>query len=263
MPKEKNNSPRVCVVFGGGLARGAAHIGVLKALKCSDIPIDMVVGTSAGAFMGALYAAGMPLGEMEKKAQHLRWWDILSFGFSATGIFSPKKIQTLMTSLIGAPTFAELHTPLAVTAVDLISGKLVILRDGDVGEAVMASCIMPGIYQPYRKGEMMLADGGLRSCLPVSVARQLGANIVIAISLGFLGNSYTHLRDPYHILFRAFDLAAMQISEVEQRDADVLIAPDIEHLLPTNFACADELIRRGEAAATKALPSIQACLKRG
>ncbi len=177
---------KVGLALGGGGARGIAHIGVLKVLEAAGIPVDVVTGASMGGFIAAAYAAGKSPAELEALAlrfanplQLMRLMDPSPF---TRGFLQGKRVREFLETLIGPhTTFADTRIPLALTAVDLPRGQLVVLRDGSLVDAVMATSALPGLWPPVERDDMELVDGGLLNNVPVDVARQLGADVVIAV----------------------------------------------------------------------------------
>ena len=204
---------KVGLVFGGGGAKGAAEVGVLKVIEEAGIPIDYVAGTSIGAVVGGLYAAGYSAAELDTLFSSQQWLSLLTdrnselamqpyvvrdgvtyiFGFpvfqsgeSILGVVSGNKIVQLIDSLASersATTFDCLQRPFCCVAADLKTVSEVVIDDGSVAQAVRASMAIPGIFKPVRRGEQLLIDGGVMNNLPVDVVRQMGADIVIAIDL--------------------------------------------------------------------------------
>jgi NTE family protein len=176
--------PKLGLALGSGAARGLAHIGVLKVLEKAEIPIDIIAGTSMGAFIGAMYAAGVPAIQMEQAALEIDWRSLarlLDPIIPTSGLTDGKKLATLMADLLPARDFNELRQPLAVTATDINTGEAIIIKQGDLLEALRASLAFPGIFSPVRFGQRFLVDGGLCNPLPTDVARNLGAEIVVGI----------------------------------------------------------------------------------
>lgn len=177
--------PKIGVVLGSGSARGWAHIGVLKALQEENIPIDMVVGTSIGALVGAVYIAGA-LKELEEIASNLDWkqtalyFDLV---FPKSGLIDGKKIEGFVKTFVRDIEINELGIPFAAVAADLFTGQEIVIKEGKVIHAVRASISLPGIFTPVKYNKMFLIDGGTVNPVPVSVAKQMGADIVIAVNL--------------------------------------------------------------------------------
>ncbi len=176
---------KIGLALGGGSARGWAHIGVFRALAEADIQIDCVAGTSIGALVGAIYASGR-IALLEEAVLKMDWGRIVSFldvVFPRSGLIDGKKIETFFRGHVQKTHFEDLRLPFAAVATDLRSGSAVVLKSGDLIEAVRASISIPGIFTPVVLDGRVLVDGGLVDPVPVTVARSLGADRVIAVDL--------------------------------------------------------------------------------
>ncbi|MDT8444832.1 MAG: patatin-like phospholipase family protein [Desulfuromonadales bacterium] len=176
--------PKLGIALGSGAARGLAHIGVLKVLEEADVPIDIITGTSMGAFIGAMYAAGVPVAQMEQVALEIDWISmarLLAPVMPTSGLSDGKKLVAFMAELLPARDFKELRRPLAVTATDISTGEAVIIKQGDLLEALHASLAFPGIFSPVRFGQRFLVDGGLCNPIPTEAARNLGAEKIVGV----------------------------------------------------------------------------------
>jgi len=179
-----SSRPKVGLALGSGAARGLAHIGVLKVLEEAKIPIDIITGTSMGAFIGAMYAAGVPVRQMEEVALELDWLSmarLLDPVLPTSGLTDGKKLMAFMAELLPARDFNDLRQSLAITATDINTGEAIIIKQGDLLEALRASLAFPGIFSPVRFGQRFLVDGGLCKPIPTDVARSLGAEKVIGV----------------------------------------------------------------------------------
>lgn len=253
------NRPRVGLALSGGAARGAAHVGVLKVLLAHEIPIDCVAGTSAGSLVGGAFAAGVPIKELERIALHMRWRDFGRVTLSRLGVQSNARMEEYIRANFPVARIEDLPMPYAAVAADLETGEAVVLTgEGDLGFAVRASCAVPGWYVPVtdERGRQ-LVDGGIVSLVPVSAARALGAEIVIAVDVNhegatFLGASRTALG----VILQAMVHAQRSASAHEVRQADVAILPRVGHIRWDEMRRGTELVAAGEAAAREALPQI-------
>ncbi len=177
--------PTVGIALGSGAARGLANIGVLKVLEEAGITIDIIAGTSMGAFIGAMYAAGVPVTQMEQAALEIDWFRmarLLDPVLPTSGLTDGKKLVAFIAELLPARDFKDLKQTLAVTATDINTGEAIIIKQGDLLEALHASLAFPGIFSPVRFGKRFLVDGGLCKPIPTDVARSLGAEKIIGIS---------------------------------------------------------------------------------
>jgi NTE family protein len=172
------------LALGGGAARGLAHVGVLKVLEEEEIPIDCIAGTSIGAFIGALYAAGVPVGKVEEILCDLDWCSLTRLVdpvLPTSGLLDGKKVARFMAELLPVTTFEALKIPLAITATDVESGEALVIRQGDLLTALRAATAFPGIFSPVPFGGRFLVDGGLCNPVPADVAYQMGAAKVVGV----------------------------------------------------------------------------------
>ncbi len=176
--------PTIGLALGSGAARGMAHIGVLKVLEQEGIKVDFISGTSFGAFIGALYAAGVPIRQMEEVAGNVDWQQmakLLDPTIPTSGLIDGKKLTRFMAELLPVKTFEDLVIPLGVVATDIETGEAVTIRRGNLLEALRAAVSFPGIFTPVTFGDRFLVDGGLLNPVPVDVAHDLGAEMVIGV----------------------------------------------------------------------------------
>lgn len=177
---------KIGFALGGGSARGLAHIGVLKVLEEQGIFPDVIAGTSIGAIIGALYAGGHKPGEMEQLVLGLNWKKLITLvdmTFPVSGLFQGKKVVALLKSIIGDLKFEQLKYSFSCVATNIINGEQVVLREGSLLEAIRASISIPGIFTPVLISGKYLVDGGLVNSVPVSICREMGADIVIGINV--------------------------------------------------------------------------------
>lgn len=190
--------PKIGLALSGGAARGAAHIGVLRALEEESIPIDMIAGTSAGAFIGACYAKGRNVAALEEMALGMDWRKLARLAdpnliLLGKGFLHGQKTKLLLTACIGGDVnFEDLEIPLAVVAADVQSMEEVVINKGSVVEAVRASISMPVVFTPVKWGNRFLIDGGVVNPMPVDVVRNMGAEIVIAVNVLYIAQTKKH-----------------------------------------------------------------------
>lgn len=270
METEVKDRPRVGLVLSGGGARGLAHIGVLKALARNEVPIDLVAGTSMGGLIAAVLAAGWEPGEMEAEAVRMRQLrrrvNLVDRAVPRTGLVQGRRVHDYLVEQLGDITFAELRLPLALLAVDLVDGREVLLNDGSVVDAVRATISIPGVFAPVRRDGQTLVDGGVLNNLPVDIACQMGADVVIAVDVSrrsnhvlqspAAGSSRLPIRDwasGVASLQRSLELMMAHITRFRLENArpDVLIEPALPDNLTVlgGFGRVDEAIAAGEAAA--------------
>jgi len=236
---------KVGLALGGGVAKGLAHIGVVKALLELGVPVDCVAGTSAGSLVGALVASAMSPGEMEGLARSIRWRDIARPVVPRLGLLDAQRLEQLLVSVLGDRRIEDLPLPFAAVATDLETGKKVVLREGPVAPAVRASCAMPGIFVPVTLQGRLLVDGGVVDNVPVGAARQLGADYVIAVDLSGSLDTTPVPRNVFGVLMRSYEIMLHEKRATEVAGADVVIRPRVERLGPVNLEAAGAYIEAG------------------
>lgn len=251
--------PRVGLALSGGVARGHAHIGVLRVLEENNIPVDYIAGTSAGALVAGGYAAGMSVSEIAEVARKLRWRDVGRVTLSRLGIQSNARMEEFVRAYLPVKRFEETRIPLAVVAADLHSGSAVIMTEGDIAFAIRASCALPGWYVPVTDSHgRQLVDGGLVANIPTAAVRSLGADIVIAVDVNSEGAKF--LGPPQSIigvLLQSIMVVQRTAAIHQLHDADVVVRPRTGHIRWDEMGRADELIATGEQAARSTIERIK------
>ncbi len=249
---------RVGLALGGGAARGIAHVGVLQVLEEHDIPVDCIAGTSAGSIAGGFYAAGISPQRMEELVRDLKWLKIAAPTLPKLGFLNFDKIMPWIQETLGGDiTFADLRLPFAAVAADIVTGELVVLNEGPLAAAMRASSSVPGIFTPLRYRERLLVDGGILNNLPVSIARRLGGDYIIAVDLippGRVGG-----KEPRNLLELTITslYMLMRSTQIDGLRANQVILPDIGHIGLAELHRAEELLAAGRAAAEAAIPEIK------
>jgi NTE family protein len=253
--------PRVGVALGGGFARGIAHIGVLRVFEEHGIPVDLLTGTSVGALMGAGYASGGSLDEMEQEAITTKFRDFGRWTLSRLGMATNERLQTYLGRFTTCRTFEELSIPLRIVATDILSGKTVAFQRGEIGPALRASCAYPGLFLPVEHEGHYLVDGFLTATVPSVAAREMGADVVIGVLLepGLLSQKP---RNTIEVISRSFSILQTAAAQGWRRACDVVIEPEVHHILWDDFGRTPELVAAGAAAARAALPRIRELLAR-
>jgi NTE family protein len=245
------------IALGGGSARGFAHIGVLQALDEAKIPVSVVAGTSAGSLVGAFYAAGFSPWKMQEVALKVRDIDVadLSSG-NKRGMTGGAALRRLINGFLENMPIEKMPKRFAAVATDLTTGEKVVIQRGDTGAAVVASCSIPGVFIPATFEGRELVDGGLTSPLPVAVARQLGADLVIAVDVG--GKPTTKPRSGlYEIILQSFEIMGRSLAQLEGKSANVLIQPRTDGFDSSDFSARKEMIEAGYAAGQAAVPELR------
>ena len=287
---EESKQPRkkIGLVLGGGGALGLAHIGVLKVLEEQKIPIDYITGTSMGAIVAGMYASGMSPDEIEERFITINWWSVLKdrspypfldyrkkkdyerfmgleFGIKKTGfVFPPgmsygqklnNVLETFSIDAVGISDFDKLNIPYRALASDLLSGKSVVLKSGNLAMAMRASMAVPGVFTPVRTIDgMILIDGGILNNIPVNVAKDMGADIIIAVDVGASSaqvGTNENFQSLMAVTARTYSLMKRPNEEQQLKDATLVVAPDLGELNASQFHKVSEIIPCGYRAANK------------
>jgi NTE family protein len=257
-----NLRPGIGLALGGGFARGFAHLGVLEVLERNHIPISCIAGTSVGSILGAAYASGAPLARIIATCKTLRFRDIARWRVSRLGLASNHRLGDLIERVFDSRQFEDLRIPMAVVATDLNTGEPVVLTNGNLVDAIRASCAFPGLFEPVEIGTRCLADGALVAPVPTRAARELGAEFVLGVSVGIQDVNRGSPSNVFQVMTRAVCAAQKHQLEVWERHADLVLRPDVSSLAWDDFERAEEAIEAGAAAAHRALPRIQKYLDR-
>jgi NTE family protein len=252
--------PKIALVLGGGAARGFAHVGVLRALEQEKIPVDMIVGTSVGSLIGAIYASNPNSFELEWTAFTLEKSDIFDYGilgaFTGMGVVKGQKLESFVQNKIPVANIENLKLPFAAVATDLNRGVRVVLDRGSVARAVHASSAIPGVFEPVDYQGKMLVDGGVMDNIPISVAREKGADIVIAVDISENVTNFniTNLVD---VTMQAVNIMFDENVKNKKKDADILIAPAVGDVAMLDFTQKKRCMQAGIDATQKAMPEIR------
>jgi NTE family protein len=252
---------KIALALGGGAARGFAHIGVIKALEAQGIVPDIVVGTSAGSVVAALYAAGMSGFELQNLALQMDESMVADWTLPNRGVLKGMALQDFINQKVKSLSIQRLPKPLGVVATDLQSGEMVLFRRGDTGIAVRASSAVPGVFQPVEIGGRDYVDGGLTSPVPAQSARSMGADFVIAVDISNVSRR-DKLAGTLDVLLQTFAIMGHTISGHELADADVVVRPKTAAVSSTDFEGRHLAILEGEKAAAAIMPELKAKLAR-
>ena len=245
--------PLIGLALGGGAARGAAHIGVLKVLAEEGIAVDRVAGTSVGSVVGAAFCAGLSWKDILERARRIDWPDVASLTLPRMGFLRMDRFEGLIRGTIGVEDFRDLSIPLSTVAVDLATGREVIFASGPIARAVRASCSVPGVFEPVLEGEGVLVDGGLLNEVPADVVRRMGADVVLAVSLTADRRHEAPPRNVLDIIYYSFDILLAARTQESLKAADLVVAPQLAGFAYRDLKRIDELVERGERAMRGAL----------
>lgn len=265
MTSRNKRYPKTALALGGGAARGWAHVGVIRALKAHHIPIDMVCGTSIGALVAAAYASG-EFDRFEKWVAHLNRMDVLGFlDVTLTGgLLKGDKLMSFFKKNFSDRTISELKMPFAAVATNLHTGAEVWIKEGLVSQAVRASIALPGLLTPEVIQGVTLVDGGIVNPVPVSLARAMGADRVIAVDLNadilgrHLEKESTDIPSMFDVIASSINIMQVRItrSRIAGEPPDILITPKLAHLGLMDFHCGAQAIKAGEQAVAAILPML-------
>jgi NTE family protein len=264
-PREAVHAPqkpaRIAVVLGAGASRGFAHIGVLKVLELNRVPVHMVVGTSAGSFVGSLYAYGFNAFQLQKIALSLEKGDIADLTVPDNGFIKGEKLEAYINSTVNNTPIEKLRLPFYAVATGIPSGEEVVFGKGNTGTAVRASCSIPGIFRPVKIADKIYIDGGVVSPVAVDAAKRQGADVVIAVDI----SSDLDTRPPegtIDTILQAINVMYAKLSTLQTSKAEILIKPKVGYIGSADFEKRHEAILEGEKAAADAMPKIKALIER-
>ncbi len=287
--------PKVGLALAAGGARGLAHIGVIRALQQNNIPLDVVAGSSIGAVVGAMYAATLDVDWVEDRFRQmlsseqfadsginwvqaktpgdepgfLEWATrymhnklVLNFSDRRTGVVKSGRLTRLVDFLLPVKTFSELQLPFACAAVDLETGQDVVLDSGDLVEAVVASASIPGYMPPVATERGLLTDGAVGQPVPGELARELGAEFVIAVDISIKEFLPLEQANIVTILGRASEISATRLCQALAHRWDCSLSPDVENIHWTRFDLIDDLITAGEQAVGQEIETLRRNLRK-
>ena len=260
-PPVAKQAPRIGLALGGGAARGFAHVGVIQVLEEAGIRPDLVVGTSAGSLVAALYASGRTGAQLQQVALEMDEaaftdWTLPLFN---RGMLRGEALARYVNAQVGNKLIEQMPLPLGIVATDLATGHAVLFRRGETGMAVRASSAVPALFLPVKIGSQEFVDGGLVSPVPVRYARQMGAEVVLAVDISSApeGNPSA---DTLQVLLQTFALMAKSINDWELREADVVVRPALVGVRSADFSARRRAIEAGRTAMQALLPQLKAAM---
>ncbi len=246
---------KIALVLGAGASKGFAHVGVLKILEANKIPVHMIVGTSVGSVVGSIYAYGLNAFELQKLSFSIEQKDIVDLTIPDNGFIKGEKLEEFVNKTLKNTPMEKLKIPFYAVATEIQSGQETVFGRGNTGQAVRASCSIPGVFRPVKIGDKVYVDGGVVSPVAVEAAKRLGADVVIAVDISAStertppGNTIETLLQSINIMYSK--LAAIQLSQ-----ADVVIRPKAGHIGSADFSKRHEAILEGEKATIEVMPRI-------
>lgn len=254
------SEPKIGLALGSGGARGFAHLGVIKVLKDENIPIDLIAGSSMGALVGSFYAVGQDIERLYKVAAVFKRKYYLDFTVPKMGFISGNRVKEFIKVFTHGKTFNELDIPLAIVATDLLKGERVIFREGPVYEAVRASISIPGIFVPVKLDGRVLVDGGVADRVPVSLAKEMGADIIIAVDVSRVKVNAS-ISSIFDVILQSIDIMQDELVRNREIQSDIMIRPHLEQFSSKAFTNIEEIIQIGEEETKKMIPKIKQLLQ--
>jgi NTE family protein len=262
LPVVPKRPPRIGLALGGGAARGFAHVGVIAALEEAGIKPDYIVGTSAGSLVAALYASGKSAAQLQQAALAMEEAEISDWTLPLfnRGVLRGEALARYVNSQISNRVIESMNIPLGIVATDIKTGQGVLFRRGDTGTAVRASSSVPSVFTPVRIGASEYVDGGLVSPVPVGYARQMGAELVIAVDISAApeGNA---VDGSVQILLQTFAIMGKSINRYELKDADIVVRPELVGVRAGDFAAKSRSMEAGKLAMQRLLPQLKASIE--
>ena len=247
--------------LGGGAARGFAHVGVIQVLEEAGIQPDLVVGTSAGSLVAALYASGKNSAQLRRVAETMEEAEITDWMMPILnrGALRGEALARYVNAQVGNRLIEQMKMPLGIVATDLHNGEAVLFRRGNTGSAVRASSAVPAVFQPVKIGSREYVDGGLVSPVPVRQAREMGANVVIAVDIS-TDPEGSPASDTFQILMQTFNIMGKSLNTLLLKDADLVVKPALMGVKSADFAARRKSIEAGREAMLKAMPRLKEIL---
>jgi NTE family protein len=254
------DEPKIGLALGSGGARGFAHLGVIKVLKEAGIPIHLIAGSSMGALVGSFYGAGIEIDHLYKLSTAFKRKYFLDFTVPKMGFIAGKRVKEFIKVFTHGKKIEELDLPVGIVATDLLTGEKVIFTKGPVAEAVRASISIPGIFVPEKYNGRILIDGGVSDRVPVSVAKQMGADLVIAVDVSGVERN-AEMTSIYDVIMQSIDIMQKEIINNRAIASDIMIRPPVETYSSRAFTNIEEIITLGEEEAKKHLEEIKSSIE--
>ncbi|MCH1623898.1 patatin-like phospholipase family protein [Ferdinandcohnia quinoae] len=250
------NEPILGLALGAGGARGFAHLGVIKVLLEENIPINLIAGSSMGALVASFYGAGLNINRLYKLASAFKRKYYLDFTVPKMGFISGKRVKELIRLFTHGKTIEQLDIPIAIVATDLLTGEKVIFKEGSISDAVRASISIPGIFVPEKIDGRILVDGGVIDRVPVSVVKEMGADIVIAVDVSHVKIN-EEISSIFDVILQSIDIMQRELVKEGELTSDIMIHPHVAQYSSRAFTNIEDIIRKGEEETKKQIPIIQ------
>ncbi len=246
---------KIALVLGAGASKGFAHVGVLKILETNKIPIHLIVGTSVGSVVGSFYAYGLNAFELQRLSFSVEQKEIVDLTFPDNGFIKGEKLEEFVNRVVKNTPMEKLKLPFYAVATEIQNGQETVFGRGNTGQAVRASCSIPGVFRPVKIGDKFYVDGGVVSPVAVEAAKRLGADLVIAVDIS-ASSERVPPANTIETLLQSIDIMYSKLAAIQLSKADVIIRPKVGHIGSADFSRRHEAILEGEKAAAEILPRI-------
>ncbi|SFA75773.1 MULTISPECIES: patatin-like phospholipase family protein [unclassified Bacillus (in: firmicutes)] len=250
------SGPKVGLALGSGGARGFAHLGVIKVFIEEGIPIDLIAGSSMGAMVACFYGAGIEMDQLYKLSTSFKRKYYLDFTVPKMGFIAGKRVKELIRIFTKGKNIEQLNIPVAVVATDLMTGEKIVFKEGPIADAVRASIAIPGIFVPEKWNGRILVDGGVIDRIPVSVVKEMGADIVIAIDVSQVKRN-EEISSIYDVIMQSIDIMQKELVSNREIASDIMIRPKVDMYSSRAFTNIKEIIEIGENEARKEIDNIK------
>lgn len=258
---ENEKHPKIGIALGSGGARGMAHIGVLKALEKHNITVDYMAGSSIGSLVAGLYAVGLSPDNIQKCMSifaHKMWRD---YTVPKMGFVSGEKLKELIRLFTKNKNIEQANIPLSIVATNLQKGERKIFTKGSMTDAIRASISIPGILVPEEIDGVLYVDGGVIDRVPISVVKEMGADLAIAIDVSYFESTHP-ITSIFDVITQSIDVMEREILKYRMIHADFLLRPQVGHYSTMMFSKMDELIAEGERVTLEMIPEIKEMIKK-
>lgn len=255
---QTKSKPKIAIAFGGGAAKGFAHIGVIKVLEQNGIKPDIITGTSAGSVIGSLYASGLSPIEIQQKAMNLDENQLTDYTLSSAGIVKGEALQDFINKEVKGRPIDKLPIRFGAVATNKENGEAIVFRSGNTGQAVRASASIPNVFLPVKIGKNSYVDGGLVQPVPVEAAKEMGADIIIAIDIS--AKPTKGEKGFWATLDQSVSIMNQVALNKQLKMANIIIRPNINNISSLSFENRHQAILEGEKAGLAAVAIIKKVL---
>lgn len=253
------NRPKIGLALGSGGARGFAHLGAIKVLMEEGIPVDLIAGSSMGALVACFYGVGIEIDRLYKLSRAFKRKFYLDFTVPKMGFIAGKRLKEFIKVFTHGKNIDELMIPISVVATDLLTGEKVVFKEGPIADAVRASISIPGIFVPEKYNGRLLVDGGVADRVPVSVAKEMGADIVIAVDVSRVKRN-AEISNIYDVIMQSIDIMQTEIVINRELASDFMIRPHVENFSSRAFTNIEDIVQIGEEETKKYIQDIKTAI---